>query len=271
LGYVADRHNVSEGDVGRGAQVRLGAIVIVAAGAAILAGCASPEVARFQPTAGQEAIVRDGNPALVSRKAGSLVIARPATRQFQAGRRIAYVVGIYNLTRGNLLFSVSNVRVGQLRNGQIAQGLRVYTYEELAGEERNRQVARALFAGLAAGANSYSASRAGYYNSNATVYGPAGVSNVSITGYDPAAAVIAQSNAAAQNDAMIASTIERGRQNLDALEKSVIKDNTIFPGEWYGGVLVFDPPQGEQKNYRIIIPLGPDIHQIDVAQERVQS
>jgi hypothetical protein len=193
---------------------------------------------------------------LVSRKGGSLVIARPATRQFQAGRRLGYVVGIYNLTRGNLQFSVASVRVGQLSNGQIAAGLKVYSYEELAGEERNRQVARALFAGLAAGANSYSASRAGCYNANATVYGPAGTSNVSISGYDPTAAAIAQSNAAAQNEAMIASTIERGRQNLDALEKSVIKDNTIFPGEWYGGVLVFDPPQGEQKNYRIIIPVS---------------
>jgi hypothetical protein len=54
------------------------------------------------------------------------------------------------------------------------------------------------------------------------------VSNVSISGYDPTAAAVAQSQAAAQNDAMIASTIERGRQNLDALERSVIKDNTIF-------------------------------------------
>jgi hypothetical protein len=32
--------------------------------------------------------------------------------------------------------------------------------------------------------------------------------------HDPTAAAIAQSNAAAQNDAMIASTIEAGRKNL---------------------------------------------------------
>jgi hypothetical protein len=250
-------------------QIRWGALGLVAAGIATLAGCARPEIARFQPSAGQEALVRDGNPALVSRRPGSLVIVRPAARQFQAGRRLAYVVGIYNMTRGNLPFSVSNVYVGQVSGGQITRGLKIYTYEQLVAEERNRQVARAVFTGLAAGANSYSASRAGYYNANATVYGAGGVRNVSISGYDPAANAIAQSQAAAQNEAMIATTIERGRQNLYILEKSVIKDNTLLPGEWYGGQLVFDPPDGDQKNYRITIPVGPDVHEIDISQERV--
>ncbi len=118
----------------------------------------------------------------------------------------------------------------------------------------------------------YSASRAGYYNANATVVGPGGVRNVSISGYDPTAAAIAQAQAAAQNDAMIANTIERGRQNLDTLERSVIKDNTLLPGEWYGGQLVFDPSDGDiRKNYQITIQVGPDTHQIDIARERVSS
>jgi hypothetical protein len=134
-------------------------------------------------------------------------------------------------------------------------------------EENRRQTARAIFAGLAAAGNSMSAANAGYYNANATVYGPRGVSNVSISGYDPGAAAIAQSNAAVQNDALIASVVAQGRQNLNVLEHSIIKDNTLFPGEWYGGQLVFDPPQGDsEKDYQILISIGPDLHQIDVAQ-----
>jgi hypothetical protein len=44
----------------------------------------------------------------------------------------------------------------------------------------------------------------------------------------------------------------------------------VFPGEWYGGQLVFDPPDGDaDKNYQITIQVGPDLHQIDVSQERV--
>jgi hypothetical protein len=142
----------------------------------------------------------------------------------------------------------------------------------LLAEERRRQVVAALATGLAAAGNSMSAANAGYYNANATVYGSGGIRNVSITGYDSRAAAIAQSNAAVQNEAMIASTIERGRQNLDVLERSVIKDNTLFPGEWYGGQLVFEPPEGDaDKNYQITIQVGPDLHQIDISQERVSS
>ena len=252
--------------------MRWGVLALVAAAAAVAAGCARMETAHFQAHSGQEAIVRDGNPALVSRRPGSLVMVRPATRQFRAGRRVAYVVAVNNLTRGNLQLLVSNITVGQFRGGQLVRPLKVYTYEELVAEERKRQAWAAFATGLAAAGNAMSAANAGHYNANATVYSPSGVRNVSISGYDPTAAAIAQSNAAAQNDAMIAATIERGRQNLDALEQSVIKDNTLFPGEWYGGRLVFDPPDGDaDKNYQITIQVGPDLHQIDISQERAGS
>jgi hypothetical protein len=167
-----------------------------------------------------------------------------------------------------LQFSVSNLWVGQIAGGQVVRGLKVYTYEDLVKEERNRQVAAAVITGLAAGANAAAASQAGYYNANATVYGPRGVSNVSIHGYDPTAAAVAQSNAAAQNEAMIATTIEAGRRNMDLLEKAVIKDNTLFPGEWYGGQVQFDPPDDKTgKNLVISIQVGADLHQIEVTHE----
>ncbi len=237
----------------------------------LLCGRASPEIARFQARPGQEAVVRDGQPAIVSRRPGSIVIVRPASRQFQAGRRPVYVVAMYNLTTASMQFSVANLSVVQVRGGQAVRALKVYTYEELVAEERNRQVARALIVGLAAGANAVSAANAGYYNANATVYGPRGVSNVSVSGYDPTAAAIAQSNAAAQNDAMIAGVVETGRRNLDVLERSAIKDNTLFPREWYGGHLQFDPPEGDDKTYQITVQVGPDVHLIDVTHERPSS
>ena len=43
---------------------------------------------------------------------------------------------------------------------------------------------------------------------------------------------------------------------MAALEKMVIKDNTLMPGEWYGGQLHLAPPTdkgGAQKSYTIII------------------
>ena len=242
-----------------------------AALAAVLSGCARMEAVRFEARPGQEAIIRDGQPAIVSRLKNSIVIVRPASRQFQAGRRPVYVVAINNLTNAPQQFSVARISVVQKLNGQIA-ALKVYTYDELVGEERRRQAIQTFATGLAAAGNAMSAANAGYYNSTANVYGPGGVATVNVSGYDPTAAAVAQNRAAAQNDAMIANTIATGQRNLDVLERSVIKDNTLLPGEWYGGQLQFDPPAGSSgKSYVITLPVGGEVHQIEVAQEAIAS
>jgi hypothetical protein len=237
----------------------------------ITAACARMETAHFQPRPGQDSLVRDGQPAIVSRQKNSIVLVRPANRQFQAGRRPVYVIAIYNLTNMPLQFSVESVSVVQLAGGEY-RSLRVYTYEELVAEEHRRQTVQAIATGLAAAGNSMSAANAGYYNGTATVYGPGGVGTVHVSGYDPVAAQIAQSRAAAQNDAMIANVVESGQRNLAVLEGSVIKDNTLLPGEWYGGQVQFDPPAGSGvKDYTISLVVGPDRHEIQVQQSPAGS
>ncbi|MCX7310196.1 MAG: hypothetical protein NTV56_00345, partial [Alphaproteobacteria bacterium] len=91
---------------------------------------------------------------------------------------------------------MANVEVTQNIKGQPL-ALKVLTFDELVTEERNRQIAGAILGGLAAGANAYSASRAGYYNQTSTVTTPRGnVYQVNTTGYSPTPNAIAQSNAA---------------------------------------------------------------------------
>jgi hypothetical protein len=80
---------------------------------------------------------------------------------------------------------------------------------------------------------------------------------------------VAQNNAAVQNEATFAATVENGQRNMAALEQSVIKDNTLMPGEWYGGQLHLAPPTdqgGGPKTYSITIKVGSDLHVIEVAQ-----
>ena len=92
---------------------------------------------------------------------------------------------------------------------------------------------------------------------------------VHTAGYSPTAAAIAQSNAAAQNEAMIGATIARGRQTMAALARTVIKDNTLLPGEWYGGALHIAPlvsTDEASKSCTITIEVGADRHDILVAQ-----
>jgi hypothetical protein len=244
-------------------------VVLVCLLAALCSSCVTNETVRFQAKAQQEALVRDGVPALVSRQKNSLVLIRPASREFRDGARPVFVVGINNLARSPIEFRVANIEAQQVVNGQAA-AMKVITYERLVQEERTRQVVAAVVTGVAAGANAMSAANAGRYNSTSTVHTSRGTYQVHTTGYSPTAAAIAQSNAAAENEAMIAATIERGRQNLAALEGGVIKDNTLLPGEWYGGQLHLQPllseSSGSQKTYTVTLMIGSDRHEIDIVQ-----
>jgi hypothetical protein len=246
-------------------------IAAVLTAAALCAGCSSSETVRFVAKPQQQALMRDGQAALVSRGKTSLVLVRPASREFRSGNRPVFVVGINNMSPTPLDFRVADIQVGQLVGEQVV-GLKVITYEELVREERTRQAVQAILVGVAAAGNAYSASQAGYYRADSSVSTPRGTYQVHTTGYSPTAAAIAQSNAAAQNEAMVASTIEQGQLNLATLERAVIKDNTLMPGEWYGGQLHLQPPasggSSAAKTYSIALLVGNDRHQIDVVQEQ---
>jgi len=237
----------------------LGIVALCAA----LGGCVSnSETIAFRASnPQQQAMMRDGQPALVSRQKGSLVLVRPASRQLQANGRPVFVVGINNLGKQPTEF-----RVGQVEAVQHVAGsdfsMQIVTFEMLQQEEKNRQVAAAILTGVAVAANSYSASNAG----RGTYTTPSGRTG---TYYSPTAAAIAQNNAAIQNEAMVAATVETGQRNMAMLEQAVIKDNTLMPGEWYGGQLHLAPPTdqaGGQKSYTIVITVGQDRHVVDVAQ-----
>ena len=197
-----------------------------------------------------------------------IVIARPAVREFQIGGRPVFVFAVYNRGRTPQEFRVSNVMVTQHVNGNDA-ALKVITYEELVSEEKTRQTLAAIGAGLAVAGNARAASQAGYYHSNSTVYTPrGGVYQVHTTGYSPTTAAIVQSNANAQNAELISATIERGQANMATLERAVIKDNTLMPGEWYGGQLHIAPlaSQDGPKLYTISVLVGSDRHEIQITQ-----
>lgn len=213
-----------------------------------LAGCASTESVRFQALAQQESLVRDGRAALVSKKQNSIVMISPAGRQMQAGRRPVYVVGLYNKSGRPLEFRVADISVTQIVGGR-AMSLPVVPYEQLVQEERTRQVMAAVLVGAASAANAYSANRS---------YRPGSL-----------ASAVAQNNAAAENDAMVSNAVVAGQANMAALEQTVMKDNTLLPGEWYGGQLHFAPPEadaGGAKTYKITIPVGADVHEVEVTQ-----
>ena len=137
----------------------LGIVALCAA----LGGCVSNgETIAFRTSnPQQQAMMRDGQPALVSRQKHSLVLVRPASRQLQANGRPVFVVGINNFGKQPTEFRVAQVEAIQHVGGSDF-GMQIVTFEMLQQEEKNRQVAAAILTGVAGAANSYSASRAGY-------------------------------------------------------------------------------------------------------------
>jgi hypothetical protein len=234
----------------------------IAALCAALSGCVTGETVSFRTSnPQQQAMMRDGQPALVSRQKNSLVLVRPASRQLKTNGRPVFVVGINNLGKQPVDFRVGQVEAVQ-HVGASDYDIQIVTYEMLVQEEKNRQIAAAILTGVAAAGNAYSASQAGYGHYTT----PGGRTG---TFYSPTAAAIAQNTAVVQNETMVAATVETGQRNMAVLEQSVIKDNTLMPGEWYGGQLHLAPPTdqaGAQKTYTIVITVGNDRHLVEVAQ-----
>ena len=86
--------------------MRIGRIVALCAA---LGGCVTAgETLSFKPSnPNQQAMVRDGRPALVSRQKSSLVLVSPAARQQQTYGRPVFVVGINNIGRQPVDFRAS--------------------------------------------------------------------------------------------------------------------------------------------------------------------
>lgn len=221
-------------------------IVLALLLAAMCGACVtSTETVSFKARPNQEAIVRDGVASIMSRQKASIVTVSPALRELPIGRRPIFTVQIQNTSRGKLDFSLRKIQVEQIVDGAVTKDLHVYSYEELTAEERTAQVNRAILVGLASGLNSYSAGR-NYW---------------------------AQANAANDNAQLAAQTAAQGQANLAALETAMLKDDTLMPGETYGGQLQVEAPEGEggTKDYVIRITIGPDRHEIYTSQGRVGS
>lgn len=245
--------------------------LIVVACALMCSGCMQ-EVVHFAAKPQQQAMVRDGEPVLVSQKQNSVVMIRPAKRQFQAGGRPIFVVAVRNLTKQPVDFLVKDIVATQIAAGSSVP-MKVFSYEDLVAEEKTRQVVAAVLVGAVAGANSAVAARyGGYSNRYSTSYTSGGVSTRYTTSYSSTAAIAAQNRAMRQNDKMIDAAIDQGQANLARLERDVLKDNTLLPGEWYGGTLSLQPPTeaaggNGHKTYSIVLTVGADHHEIDVVQD----
>lgn len=238
-----------------------------------MGGCSAPKDT-ISLTAGdkQEAIIRDGVPALVSSKR-NVVFMRPASSLQGSSDRPRFVVAMLNKGRQPATLRTADIDVRSIRPAKAR--LRVYSQTELAEEVESQRNAQLIVGALAGAAGAYSAAQSGYSQTTGsyTRNSPYGTSygSYSATTYNPAAAQAAL-NANADRTAWNMASIEgQAQDRLQELQATILKDHTVMPGEWHGGVIVFDAPAKADTGaaeYTITLQFDGEEHSFSVMQQR---
>jgi hypothetical protein len=235
--------------------------------------CSSPkDVISLTPAAGQQAITRDGVPALVSSKR-HVVFLRPLAPQQVSGDRPQFVVAILNRGKSPATLNVESIEV-QSTQPRSAK-MRVYTHAELTQEVEDQRNAALFMSALSGVAGAVSASQAGYTQTTGSIRttSPYGTTYGTYSGttYSPALAQAA-ADANAQRTAGDMAAIEgHARRVLSDLQATIIKDHTLMPGEWHGGLIVVGRPEQDNAGaaeYAITLLFDGERHTFLVNQRR---
>ena len=125
-------------------------------------GCASSEKITLSAGPDQQAIVRDGSPALVSQKK-NLVMLRANGRLVPSGSRPAFTLVVRNQGSKPETLLEAGVTANQTVGSKLI-AVRVYRYDELLQEEQTRQAWATFGTAISAAGRSMSAANAGYTN-----------------------------------------------------------------------------------------------------------
>ncbi|HSI41809.1 MAG TPA: hypothetical protein VLA00_14795 [Xanthobacteraceae bacterium] len=244
----------------------------------VLSGCVynTSEKATFTAEPGQQTIVRDGREVLISRKGGSEVTFAPKKLGQGEWSRPTFVVIMCNGTKEPTTFRYSEISAYRAEDGTP---LKVWNVDQLQQEAREAAILGAvLMAGVAAGGAAVAANNAGTYSGSGTVYGAGGSTTYTWRGYDPVAAQLAAAPIAAAGGAAAGGIVAQGQRTINDLEYNMLVDNTIFPGQCYGGTAVVNADTtggvggiGNTKNYVVRIPFAGQVHQFSVSLARVPN
>lgn len=247
-------------------------LLLMMAGALALAGlqgCATYGSLAAVPTNGERSIYKDGRNTLTSVKLNTVAVT-PNSDRVKSGDRGDFTIAVNNGTTDDIVFSTEDITAQRSSSGHT-EPLKVYSYEDLVAEEKKRQAWAAFAVALAGAANSINAANAGYshtYGSySGSAYGSNGVSahgygSFSTTTYNAAAAQAAMNDAQANTAANFALLAEQGQAHLRALRTTILKKETIFPGDWHGGVVEVELPHvtDTPQEIRLNVNVGGEPH-----------
>lgn len=185
-----------------------------------------------------------GSPTYISTQPTSAVeVAVPEQRK---GKRILVAVVALNFGAEPTSLGYENVEI-RTANGEEAK---LVTYDELRHQAKVRAGWMTLFAGVAAGLNSYSAAR---YGGSGNVGG--------LHYYSPVGAQLALDRADAQNAALFTSIAVTLDDTLAKLDGAILRTTTIDPRTSFGGFVAFDLPKGASVTDMVaVVTFAGDTH-----------
>lgn len=254
-------------------------ILIAVTVSIIFTGCATTQYS-VTPVANtnSKTIYQGGQETLLSEKT-NVVALSPNSATLESGKRQSFTVAIQNRTGRDIVFSDEDIKASYKGiTGSPSLSLKVYSYDELVAEEKKRQAWMAVAAGLQAAGNSMSAASAGYSNTYGTYSGSTYSSygnnystygSYSATSYNYGAAQAAQNAATAQNDANFSRLAAEGKANLESLSATILKKQTVFTNQWFGGVIQIDMPRFEESGeLKFEVKTGDETHEIEFEIEK---
>ncbi len=156
--------------------------------------------------------------------------------------------------------------------------LKVFSYQELEEEEQERLAMQAFAAALSGIGRSMEAANAGQSYNSGTYnsyggYGNNTYGSYSGYSYDPYAAQAAQSAAQAQTDADFARIKASGEQNMAELQRTILKMQTVAPGQWYGGTIVVQMPDPNDTAIPVTVRVnvGSEAHEFSYRYVKVKQ
>ena len=208
-------------------------IGLVILSAVAMYGCSSIGV-KPQPGAGQSTFFSAGTEAIVS-GGRSTIALRPEKPAFPAAEKPTFILTAINGQNFSVIISTENISA-QLNGTPV----RVYTYAELVKEVETAAAIQAFGAAMASVGRSMSAANAGHqYHYGYAPYGSPYATTYYT--YDAAAAQQARTAAQAQTDADFYRLQTETEAALAALESTILRKQTVFPGEGYGGYIKLEP------------------------------
>lgn len=206
-------------------------------------GCATYGRISGTPLADQKAVFKDGRQTLISVKQNTVAIA-PEAEIVRSGQRGNFVIAVKNGTNHDIVFSTDDVTAHSKTNVQVTV-LKVYSYDELATEEKERQRREAVATALQQIGDSLNAPRDRHVRKAAR----------------------------ADFEERFARLRAEGEANLSNLSARILKKETIFPGAWHGGIVKIDLPNVSEvpQQIELAVNVGGEIHEFRFIQEKVEN